>query len=212
RKNPFAVFEAFDRLCRLRPDSDLCLVIKLKGGPMKAEHQDLFSDHVARLKSRLVVIDKLLTDNEIKNLVRCCDCFLSLHRSEGFGLGMITAMFLGKPVVATGYSANLDFMNESNSCLVRYDLCSVPSGAYPFSEGQVWADPDIDHAVEYMLKLVSDRDYARAIAEEASRYIRVNFSYRATGLRYCDRIREIATIRSIGHVEDGQSRPVKSSV
>ena len=153
RKNPFAVFEAFDRVCSLRPGSDLCLVIKLKGGEMKAEHQDIFSDYVARLKGRLVIIDKLLTDNEIKNLVRCCDCFLSLHRSEGFGLGLITAMFLGKPAVATAYSANLDFMNESNSCLVRYELCAVPNGAYPFGEGQVWADPKIDDAVEHMLKL-----------------------------------------------------------
>ena len=212
RKNPFAVLEAFERVCRLRPDDDLCLVIKFKGGEMKAEHQDIFSDYVARLKARLIVIDKLLTDNEVKNLVRCCDCFVSLHRSEGFGLGLIIAMFLGKPVVATAYSANLDFMNESNSCLVRYQLRPVPEGAYPFGEGQVWADPDIDHAVEHMLKLVSDRDYARALGKEASRHIRVNFSYRATGLRYIDRIREIAGIRSRGHSENRQSRPVKSSV
>ena len=212
RKNPFAVLEAFERVCRLRPDDDLCLVIKFKGGEMKAEHQDIFSDYVARLKARLIVIDKLLTDNEVKNLVRCCDCFVSLHRSEGFGLGLIIAMFLGKPVVATAYSANLDFMNESNSCLVRYQLRPVPEGAYPFGEGQVWADPDIDHAVEHMLKLVSDRDYARALGKEASRHIRVNFSDRATGLRYIDRIREIAGIRSRGHSENRQSRPVKSSV
>jgi len=212
RKNPFAVLEAFDRVCSKRPDDDLCLVIKLKGGEMRAEHQDIFSDYLARLKGRLIVIDKVLTDNEIKNLVRCCDCFVSLHRSEGFGLGLITAMFLGKPVVATAYSANLDFMNESNSCLVRYELRPVPPGAYPFGEGQVWADPDIDHAVEHMLKLVSDRDYARALGKEASRHIRVNFSYRATGLRYIDRIREIAGIRSRGHSENRQSRPVKSSV
>ena len=211
RKNPFAALEAFERVCKLRPDDDLCLVIKFKGGEMKGEHQDIFSDYVARLKGRLVIIDKLLTDNEIKNLVRCCDCFLSLHRSEGFGLGLITAMFLGKPVVATAYSANLDFMNESNSCLVRYELCAVPNGAYPFGEGQVWADPKIDDAVEHMLKLVSDRDFARSIGQEASRHIRVNFSYRATGLRYSDRIKEIAAIRSTGRVEERHTTAVKTT-
>jgi len=63
-----------------------------------------------------------------------------------------------------------------------------------------------------MLKLVSDRDYARAIGEEASRHIRVNFSYRATGLRYSDRIKEIAAIRSMDHVEEKQSMVVKSTV
>ena len=212
RKNPFAVLEAFERVCRLRPDDDLGLVIKLKGGEMKAEQQDIFSDYIARLKSRLIVIDKLLTDNEIKNLVRCCDCFLSLHRSEGFGLGLITAMFLGKPVIATAYSANLDFMNESNSCLVRSELCAVPNGAYPFGEGQVWADPNIDEAVEHMLKLVSDGDFARAIGQEASRHIRVNFSYRATGLRYSDRIKEIAAGRSTGRVEERQATAVRNTV
>ena len=103
-------------------------------------------------------------------------------------------------------------MNENNSCLVRYQLCPVPSGAYPFAEGQVWADPDIDHAVEQMLKLVSDGNYGRAIGQEASRHIRANFSYRATGLRYSDRIKEIAAIGWIRRVEDRQSRPVKSSV
>jgi glycosyltransferase involved in cell wall biosynthesis len=117
------------------------------------------------------------------------------ERSEGFGLGLITAMFLGKPVIATAYSANMDFMTERNSCLVRYDLCAVPDGAYPFGEGQVWADPDVDQAVEYMLRLVSDRDYARSIGEQASRDIRVDFSYRAAGLRYNHRIDEIAENR-----------------
>jgi glycosyltransferase involved in cell wall biosynthesis len=196
RKNPFAVLQAFEGLCSLRPDDDLCLVIKLKGGEMKGQDYERFSEYVARLKSRLIVIDRLLTDNEMKNLLRCCDCFVSLHRSEGFGLGLITAMFLGKPVIATAYSANMDFMTERNSCLVRYQLRPVPDGAYPFGEGQVWADPDIDHAVDHMVKLVSDRDYARCIGNEASRHVRIHFSYRACGLRYSDRISEIATNRS----------------
>jgi glycosyltransferase involved in cell wall biosynthesis len=196
RKNPFAVLEAFEKLCNLCPDEDVCLVIKLKGGEMKHEHTEELQDYLTRLKSRLIVIDRLLSDNEMKNLLRCSDCFVSLHRSEGFGLGMINAMFLRKPVIATAYSANMDFMNESNSCLVRYDLCPVPDGAYPFNEGQVWADADVDHAVEYMVRLVSDRDYARSIGDEASRHIRVHFSYRATGLRYSDRIKEIAANRS----------------
>jgi glycosyltransferase involved in cell wall biosynthesis len=212
RKNPFAVLQAFEKLCSLRPDDDLCLVIKVKGGKMKGEDQERFNEYAARLKNRLIVIDRLLTDNEMKNLLRCCDCFVSLHRSEGFGLGLITAMFLGKPVVATAYSANMDFMTENNSCLVRYDLRPVPDGAYPFNEGQVWADPDIDQAVDHMLKLVSDRDYARSIGKEASRHVRVNFSYRAAGLRYSDRISEIAAIRSRAHVEDKQSQHAKSSV
>lgn len=195
RKNPFAVLQAFEKLCRLCPGEDLCLVVKVKGGEKKGEDYQTFSDYVSRSKSRLILIDELLRDNEIKNLLHCCDCFVSLHRSEGFGLGLIAAMFLGKPVVATAYSANMDFMTERNSCLVRYELCAVPDGAYPFAEGQVWAEPDIDHAVDQMWKLVSDRDYARSLGDEASRDIRVNFSDRAVGLRYGDRIAQITASR-----------------
>lgn len=196
RKNPFAVLRAFEELCRRRPDDDLYLVVKVKGGEGKKKDCALFYEHVARYKGRLMVIDKVLTDNEVKNLLRCCDCFVSLHRSEGFGLGLTAAMFLGKPVIATGYSGNLDFMNEGNSCLVRYKLSNVPDGAYPFSEGQVWAEPDITHAVDYMSRLAADRGYALGIGENASRYIRINFSYQATGLRYLERIREILALRS----------------
>jgi glycosyltransferase involved in cell wall biosynthesis len=192
RKNPFAVLEAFERVCNARPNDDLCLVMKLKGGEMKSEHTERLHSYASRLKNRLILVDRLLSDNEIKNLLRCSDCFVSLHRSEGFGLGLINAMFLGKPAVATGYSANTDFMNSTNSCLVRYDLCPVPDGAYPFSEDQVWANPDVDHAVEHMLSLVCDRDRARCVGDEASRQIRISFSYRAAGLRYSDRIKEIA--------------------
>jgi glycosyltransferase involved in cell wall biosynthesis len=191
RKNPFAVLQAFEELCKKCPSQDLFLIIKFKGGETSEKDYESFSDYISRYKNRVLVIDKTLTDNETKNLVRCCDCFVSLHRSEGVGLGLSAAMFLKKPVVATGYSGNLDFMTEENSCLVRYDLCNVPDEAYPFAEGQVWAEPDIGHAVDHMLKLVSDRDYAREVGESASRDIRVNFSWRAAGLRYVRRIAEI---------------------
>jgi glycosyltransferase involved in cell wall biosynthesis len=139
----------------------------------------------------VIVIDRVLTDNGIKNLVRCCDCFVSLHRSEGYGKGLAEAMFLGKPVVATGYSGNLDFTNEADPCLVPYSLINVEEGQYPYARGQVWAEPDIDHAVYYMLKLLDDRDYGRKLGEVASQHIRTHFSYRAIGLRYKNRLEEI---------------------
>jgi len=195
RKNPFAVLQAFEELCKRCPDEDVCLVIKVKGGESREKDYRVFSDYIARFKSRLLVIDKVLTDNEIKNLLHCCDCFISLHRSEGWGIGLITAMFLGKPVVATAYSANMDFMTDKNSCLVCYNMRDVPHGAYPFAEGQMWADPDIAHAVDHMVKLVLDRDFVRDLGERASREIRVNFSYRGTGLRYLKRITQILVRR-----------------
>ena len=118
---------------------------------------------------------------------------------------MAEAMLLGKPVVATGYSGNLDFMNDGNSCLVRYRMVEVEKGSYPYGDNQVWADPDIDHAVSHMLKLVDDRDYGRALGSIASRYIRTHFSARAIGLRYQRRIQEI--LHGVSALERGGATP-----
>ena len=196
RKNPAAVVEAFEKVCALRPRENMCLVIKSHGSESSAQSnadsQKLLAEiSRSRHKSRIIVIDKVFTDNETKNLMRCCDCFVSLHRSEGFGRGLAEAMFLGKPVVATGYSGNLDFMNEKNSCLVRYKLVGVGEGRYPHAKGQVWAEPDIGHAVRHMVRLLDDRRYGRKLGQIASRHIRTYFSYNAIGLRYKKRLDQL---------------------
>ncbi len=196
RKNPFATLKAFDRVCDARPHVDVRLVIKLNRpadpSPWEKDYpRFMMAIEQSKHKDKVIVIDRVLDDNEVKNLVRCSDCFISLHRSEGYGRGLAEAMFLGKPVIATGYGGNLDFMNEMNSCLVHYKLIAVEKGQYPYTEGQVWAEPDIDHAVYFMLKLLDDRDYGRRLGEIASRHIRTYFSYRAIGLRYKSRFEEI---------------------
>ncbi len=203
RKNPFAVIEAFERVCTARPRDDIHLVLKVNRPngqtQFEADNQRFIAQvNQCQYKDRIVIIDKVLSDNEIKSLVRSCDCFVSLHRSEGFGRGMAEAMFLGKPVVATGYSGNLDFMSDENSCLVHYDLVPVEEGCYPHAKGQFWAEPDIDHAVYYMIKLLDDRDYGRKLGRIASRHIRTHFSYRAMGLQYKKRMDEIAYLNSDG--------------
>lgn len=193
RKNPFAVLRAFEKVCAEKPGEDVRLVIKMGGSVYKQEDYRRFMEQLEEFKYRykVIVVNRTLSNNEIKNLVRCCDCFVSLHRSEGFGRGMAEAMCLGKPVIATGYSGNLDFMNQEKSCLVRYKLVPVMEGQYPHARGQVWAEPDIDHAAEYMLKLLSDRDFGRRLGAVASRHMRQFFSYRAIGLQYRKRVEEI---------------------
>jgi len=198
RKNPLAVLKAFDELRKRRPKDDLFLVIKAKGEERNRGEALRYRDYVSQFGNRTLFMNQVLTDNEIRNLIRCCDCFVSLHRSEGFGLGMIEAMFLGKPVIATGYSGNLEFMRQDNSCLVHYKLVNVPEGAYPFSSGQVWADPDIEDAVAHMHRLVCDRDYARGLGEAARRHVGLNFSYRAIGLRYLHRLEQIIALEKPG--------------
>jgi glycosyltransferase involved in cell wall biosynthesis len=215
RKNPFGVIDAFGRVCMLRPRADTFLVIKLNGVDATeriARAYQRFLDAVARSESRdrIIVLDRVLSDNESKNLIRECDCFVSLHRSEGFGRGMAEAMLFGKPVVATGYSGNLEFMNERNSCLVRYRLVDVREGQYPYSEGQVWADPEVDHAVDYMVGLLDDRDRGRELGREAACDMATYFSARAVGLAMAAQLAgglgRGSEIRTLGPWEDGACR------
>jgi glycosyltransferase involved in cell wall biosynthesis len=191
RKYPFASLAAFKRLLQRRPNADARFVVKLNSS--KARPQDLqrFMDFVLPFRERVIVIDQTLTDNEVKNLHLCCDAFVSLHRSEGFGFGCAEAMYFGKPVIGTAYSGNMDFMTEDTAILVDYQLVPVPHGAYPHAGGQMWAEPDIEQASEAMGRLVDAPALGREIGERASRRVRAYFSHRATGLRYGARLREI---------------------
>ena len=197
RKNPLSVVRAFEKLYDQNKSHDTQLVIKLNGSASRMDDFLRFISIVeeCRVRDRVIIIDETLTNNEIKNLIRCCDCFVSLHRSEGFGRGMAEAMYLGNPVIATGYSGNMDFMNNENSCLVDFKLVPVLDGQYPHGKGQVWADPDIDHAAWYMNKVLVDRDYGRRLGGIGSRHIRQFFSYRAIGLRYQNLIERIMAKR-----------------
>jgi len=192
RKNPFAVLGAFERVGRQLPYAPIVLLIKLNGQQQAPDDYQTVLRNFRNSEGRVVILDCILEDDEIKSLVRCCDCFVSLHRSEGVGLGMAEAMFLGKPVVATAYSGNLDFMTADNSCLVHYRLVPVEEGQYPHANGQVWADPDIDHAAWYMRRLFEDPEYAWRLGRMASRHMRTHFSDRARGLRYARRLEAIA--------------------
>lgn len=191
RKNPFAVIEAYNRFYKKHPFADTCLVLKVNSPHERADDFNKFLSYCQSTAAPIDLIKKSLSDNEIKNLIRNCDCFLSLHRSEGFGRGLSEAMLLGKPVIGTSYGGNTQFTTPENSCPVGYKLIPVPDGQYPFSQGQVWADPDIDEAVEWMTKLFVDRDLCRRIGQNARRHMRQHFSYRAVGVRYVQRLEQI---------------------
>jgi len=191
RKNPFATIAAFLKLVGQSPFLDACLVIKTNTLRAKPADRKRFEAGIVSHGERVRVIDSTLTDNEIKNLIRCCDCFVSLHRSEGFGRGLSEAMYLGKPVIATGYSGNMDFMTEENSFLVDFDLVPVEQGQYVHPEGQIWADPDVEQATHFMRRLVDEPEAGRRRGLVASRHIRQFFNYRAVGLRYRTRLEQV---------------------
>ncbi len=111
------------------------------------------------------LLDAVLPRNEVTGLMSLCDCYVSLHRAEGFGLSMAEAMALGKPVIATGYSGNLEFMTTDNSLLVDYNLVPIGRTWGPYREGQLWAEPSLEHAAQLMRRVFEDRASAMAMAE-----------------------------------------------
>ena len=191
RKNPGAVLEAFERLAARRPDANIHCVIKSRGGQDTDAAQDALEARLAALGPRAQALYGDLTDNEIKNLVRVCDVFVSLHRSEGFGRGMAEAMAMGRPAIATGYSGNLDFMPPGTGLLVDYELAPVAPGAYPHGDGQVWAEPSPEHASRLMEQLLDDPAEARAMGARGRAFIAENYSLEVMGRRCLGRLNAI---------------------
>lgn len=192
RKNPEAVVAAFRRLREARQYADTCLIIKVSGASQATDDLRALKEAIADLGARALIIDRPMSDNEVKNLIRCCDCFVSLHRAEGFGRGLAEAMYLSKPVVATAYSGNMDFMDHDSAMLVDYELVPVRTNEYPHPEGQSWAQADLEQAATHMIALVDDPEAGRRLGRRASLKVRDLIGYRAAGLRYRKRLTEIA--------------------
>jgi glycosyltransferase involved in cell wall biosynthesis len=194
RKNPQAVVECFRRLLAARPFVRTCIVVKLHGVEFASAAIKDFLASLHDLRDRAVMLDSTMPETEVHNLIRCCDSFISLHRSEGYGLALAEAMYLGLPVVGTGYSGNMDFMTPENSFVIGNHLVPVPPGAYPHAEDQYWAEPDLDEATARMIELIDDPAAGRVVGARGSRSIRTSFSYRASGLRYAQRLAEVTEL------------------
>lgn len=194
RKNPHAVVDAFRSALVQRPFSNAHLVVKVNGADLKPNEFKALKDILKEFGAQVTLIDRLMTGTEVKNLTRCADCFVSLHRSEGFGLGIAEAMVLGKPVIATAYSGNLDFMDANVSLGVDYKLVAVNSGEYPHFKNQVWAEADVAQAAQYMVRLLDSPAMGRDLGCRAKRHMQINFSLRKIGLNYLRRIDEITQV------------------
>ena len=107
-------------------------------------------------------------------------------------------MLAGKPVNTTGYSGNMDFTTDQNSLLVDYELVPVQTSyPYQFTKGEMWAEPDIKQAGEYMQQLVKESNYAYSFAKKGQELIRNSFSIEAVGKRYKNRLNVIFKEKTI---------------
>jgi glycosyltransferase involved in cell wall biosynthesis len=197
RKNPLASVQAFRKAFPAGTEK-AALVLKtrnLGGIPTDRDrHHWRQVAETAAADSRIHILDNTLTAAELTGLLSTCDCYVSLHRSEGFGYGPADAMALGKPVIATAYSGVTDFCTSATALLVDYKLERVPAGAYPYiddSREYYWAAPDIDIAAFQMRRLYQDPRLGERLGDSGRRLIREHYSLAALQLRYLRRLTEL---------------------
>ena len=189
RKNPAAVLEAFRRSGLAGRDAALVMKVhNTAGNP--GDYARLQA--AAAALPGTILITKTLTRAEIYELEAACDCFVSLHRSEGFGLAVAECMYLGKPVISTDWSGTAEYVSTTNGCPVRCQLVTLDRDHGPYAKGQIWAEPDVDHAAEWMSRLFSNRTLARSLGAAARTTIEERFSPLAIGTRYRRRLETIA--------------------
>jgi len=172
RKNPFGVLDAFEQALPSR--EDVGLVVKVNNATLDRRHHPIMEELRARSRRdrRILLLEESLDYLSVLSLYASLDVYVSLHRSEGVGLGLMEAMSLGKPVIATGWSGNMSFMDRSNSCVVAYKLVPVRGRTYVYSEEllgprAVWADPDVTNAAEWMRVLVERPEVRDTIGRNA---------------------------------------------
>lgn len=189
RKNPQAVIEAFKEAFD-RNNSTVGLVLKVSNAQTFPEEMERLIKKIEGYKN-IYLIEQILNRNEVIALINSTDCFVSLHRSEGFGLVMAEAMYLGKPVIGTNWSGNIDFMNNMNSCPVNFKLVRVGQDFGPYKSYQFWANPDIEHAAYYMKLLASDAEYYNNVASRGQETILSDFSPEHVGNLVSDRLKRL---------------------
>jgi glycosyltransferase involved in cell wall biosynthesis len=190
RKNPLAAVAAFRRAFPLR-NASAGLLLKTIGSDWLPEERDRLLEAI-RGDPRILLIDREFTRPRAIALLALSDCFLSLHRSEGFGRGPAEAMLLGKPVIATDYSGTRDFATSETALLVDYELVPVGAEEYPGARAQVWAEPDIDQAAAAMRSLAGDRALAERLGNAGRARIRELYDPGVIGAHYLARFAAIA--------------------
>jgi len=190
RKNPQAVIEAY-RQSQLTARG-AGLVIKVHSVYGNEAELAALEKSLADLPNTYLIADSL-SRSRVYELQSACDCFVSLHRSEGFGFAVAECMYLGKPVIATDWSATKEFLNASNGAPVRAAVVPLERSYGPYGQGQHWAQPDVGHATEWMQLLFDDRALGERLGAAAQATIEREFSLAAIGSRYRRRLEAIAS-------------------
>jgi glycosyltransferase involved in cell wall biosynthesis len=192
RKNPAGVIKAFKQAFK-KDDLSVGLVLKLNNPSNLTKEVEKLKREIDDYKN-IFLLDVIYNRDELNLLIQSIDCFVSLHRAEGFGLQMAEAMFLEKPVIATNWSGNTDYMNKENSYLVDVTLKNVIENVGPYSENQRWAEPNLKQATTFMKKIVENQSHAREIGRSAKKTIQLHYSPMEISKLYRARFSQLGTI------------------
>jgi predicted O-linked N-acetylglucosamine transferase (SPINDLY family)/glycosyltransferase involved in cell wall biosynthesis len=196
RKNPLAAIEAFKQA--FGNDDRVLLLLKSSNSEKNVKDLALLNSALAN-SPNIKHLDGYLSKEKINALLYNCDCYLSLHRCEGFGLTMAEAMFYGKPVIATGYSSNTEFMNVGNSFLVKYKLVPLAANCGPYKKGNMWAEPDTEHAADLMRHVFNNYQEAQQVGTIAAKEIKSLLNPQIAGSRIKKRLEYVAQITDNFH-------------
>ena len=186
RKNPLGAIAAFR--AAFPHETDVRLVVKTHSRERLGAASELEIwrniERAAQDDPRILLMDRLVDDAEMAALLEGADCLVSLHRAEGFGYHLIEAMRLGTPVVATGYSGNLDFCTPQTAWLVDSALRPILAGEYPrASTDQTWAEPDLASAVAALRAVRGDTEARAQRTTTARELVSRDFSIDALAAR-----------------------------
>jgi glycosyltransferase involved in cell wall biosynthesis/SAM-dependent methyltransferase len=193
RKNPLGLIEAFKRAFP-EPGRELLYLKSINGDRARADLRQV--QEAAAGRPDIVVSDGYVDGERLTALTALCDCYVSLHRSEGFGLTIAEAMAFGKPAIATGYSGNLAFMDEESSYLVPYSLTSLGQAVGPYPAGTIWADPDLGEAARLLREVSEDPERARKRGEAGRKAVESRQSVERAAAFLAERVPELEHLRS----------------
>jgi glycosyltransferase involved in cell wall biosynthesis len=193
RKNPLGAIDAYRRA--FGPDDGATLIVKSVNGRHRTERHAEMADRAGGRRD-IVLLDRVMSTTERDALVASCDCYLSLHRSEGHGMPLAEAMASGKPVVATAYGGNTEFMSEENSYLVNWKPTPVGAGVEHYPAAASWAEPDVEHAARLLRAVRDDSEGRRRRVAQAQVDIQTLLSPKAVGGQMRDRLRTLERARS----------------
>lgn len=190
RKNPRAAVDAF--LEAFGDRQDVLLVLKLNLPEYSKEADGVLA--LAGAHPNIMTLVGNYPKRRINALCKCCDAYVSLHRSEGFGLGPAEAMYWGRPAVLTNWSGNIEYMRPDNCCPVKARVVEIEKPWGPYEKGMHWADPDVHDAAAWMKKLVDDRAFYQKLSAGAYKTIREEFSPAAVGKTLKARLTELGLL------------------